>query len=448
MRSRWFHPAAVLVILAGLWLQALPAQAVTLIRDAEIERSLRELATPLMAAAGVNPARVDIWVIEDSKLNAFVADPQTIVIHSGLLLRLETPQQVQAVLAHELAHIANGHISRRIDNMRAMNRFARMGLILAAAAGAATGSPEAAIGLGAGAAGAARRAFFGHTRAEEAAADRSSIRYMTNAGVSPVAMVEVLNIFRGQEALSPGRQDPYLRTHPLTRDRLRAAEGFAAASPPAPSDQSEAAYWYARLQGKLSAFLRNPDWTLRRVPPSDRSEVAVMRRAIAYHKKPDPDRAAREVEALLALRPDDPYYTALKGQFAFESRRYDAAVAAYERAVSLAPREPLLLAQLGRAYLAQNTAASNRKALEVLAAAYGRDAGNPSLLRDLAQAYARAGQNGMASVTTAERHAMSGRVSDAGLQARRAMALLPQGSPGYARARDILRTAEQAEARR
>lgn len=444
MRSRWSRHGALLVLFACLWLQALPAQAVTLIRDAEIERSLRELARPLMTAAGVNPARVDIWVIQDSKLNAFVADTQTIVLHSGLLLRLETPQQVQAVLAHEIAHIANGHVSRRMDNMRASNRLAQLGLILAGAAGLASGSPEAAIGLGLGTAGAARRAFFSHTRAEEAAADRSSIRYMANAGISPVAMVEVLNIFRGQEALSPGRQDPYLRTHPLTRDRLRAAEGFAAASPPDTRDQTSSTYWYARLQGKLSAFLRNPNWTLRRVPASDRSEIAVMRRAIAYHKKPDPKRAAREVDALIALRPDDPYYTALKAQFAFETRRYDAAVAAYERAVALAPREPLLQAQLGRAYLAQNTRASNRRALEILKSAYSRDAGNPSLLRDLAQAYAKAGQTGMASVTTAERHALSGRLPDAAIQAQRAMALLPQGSPGYARARDILRSAERA----
>lgn len=444
MRSKWRSAVIAATMVAGTICTTLPAAAVSLIRDAEIERSLKELARPLMAAAGVNPARVDIWVVNDSKLNAFVADPQTMVLHSGLLLRLNTPEQVQAVLAHEIAHIANGHIARRMENFRASNRLARLGFVLAAAAGAASGSAEAAAGLALGAADAARRSFFGHTRAEEAAADQSSARYMANAGVSPVAMVEVLNVFRGQEALSPGRQDPYLRTHPLTRDRLRAAQGFAAAYSVTEVDRITQAYWYDRLQGKLSAFLRNPSWTLRRVPQSDQSEVAVMRRAIAYHETPDPTRAAREVRKLVEMRPDDPYYQELEGQFAFETRRYSDAVRYYSRAVELAPREPLIKAHLGRALLALQTPASTRKALEVLQQAYSRDPGNPSMLRDLAQAYARTNQNGMASVTTAERYALSGRLRDAEIHARRALALLREGSPGHARARDLVRSAERA----
>lgn len=444
MRSKWRGLVIAAALMAGTLCAALPAAAVSLIRDAEIERSLKELARPLMAAAGINPARIDIWVVNDSKLNAFVADPQTMVLHSGLLLELDTPEQVQAVLAHEIAHIANGHITRRMENFRASNRLARLGFVLAAAAGAAAGSAEAAAGLALGTADAARRSFFGHTRAEEAAADQSSARFMANSGISPVAMVEVLNIFRGQEALSPGRQDPYLRTHPLTRDRLRAAQGFSAAYSVAEVDRITQAYWYERLQGKLSAFLRNPNWTLRRVPESDQSEIAVMRRAIAYHQTPNPSRAAREVRKLVEMRPDDPYYQELEGQFAFETRRYSDAVRYYSRAVELAPREPLIKAHLGRALLALQTPASTRKALEVLQQAYTRDPGNPSMLRDLAQAYARTNQNGMASVTTAERYALSGRLRDAEIHARRALALLREGSPGHARARDLVRSAERA----
>jgi predicted Zn-dependent protease len=434
--------ASLLLGLCALF-AALPAQAQSLIRDAEIERSLRELAAPLVSAAGLGIQQMEFWILNDDQMNAFVAGPKTIVIHSGLLLRLNTPEQVQAVIAHEVAHISNGHLSRRPANMQASGRMARLGLALAIATAAATGSAEAAAGLAIGTQDASRRAFFAHTRAEEASADRSAARYMISAGVDPGAMVDVLEVFRGQEMLTTNRQDPYVRTHPLTRDRLRAAVSTAQTADVPERDRSSSAYWYARLQGKLSAFLRNPGWTMDRI--GDRQdEIALMRRAIAYHRTPDPSRAIATMDKLLSLRPEDPYYHELKGQILFETRRYPAAVESYRRAYQLAPREAQIAAGLGRAMLALKTTAANKEALGVLQNAYARDPINPRLLRDLAQAYAENGQSGMASVTVAERYAMGGRMKDAAVQARRAAGQLPAGSPGERRAQDILRAAERA----
>ncbi len=446
MRRSLNHLICAVLLAINICAAALPAQAQTLIRDAEIERSLRELAAPLLSAAGMSTQRMNFWLLSDDRLNAFVAGPRTIVMHTGLILRLDTPEQVQAVLAHEIAHIANGHLSRRPANMQASGRLARLGLALAIATAAITGSGEAAAGIGMGTAGASRRAFFAHTRAEEASADKSAARYMISAGIDPVAMVDVLTVFRGQEALSTARQDPYVRTHPLTRDRLRAAENAASQASVPDRDNSNSAYWYARLQGKLSAFLRNPGWTFQRI--GDRQdELALMRRAIAHHKTPNPTRAIATAEKLNEVRPNDPYYTELYGQILFENRRYDAAVAAYREAASLAPREAQIQAGLGRALLAQKTPTADREALRALQIAYSRDPIDPRLLRDLAQAYAANDQPGMASITVAERYALRGKLDDAAIHARRAAGLLPAGSPGERRAQDIIRAAERARDR-
>jgi predicted Zn-dependent protease len=112
---------------------------------------------------------------------------------------------------------------------------------------------------------------------------------------------------------------------------------------------------------------------------------------------PDADRALAEVGRLLQMRPDDPFYQELQGQILYESRRFDAAIAAYGRAVDLAPREALILAGYGRALLAPDTAGNNARALEVLTRAQARDPFDPRMLRDLGLAYARAGQPGMAA---------------------------------------------------
>ncbi|PIV74941.1 MAG: peptidase M48 [Rhodobacteraceae bacterium CG17_big_fil_post_rev_8_21_14_2_50_65_11] len=417
------------------------AQAQSIIRDAEIERGLQELAAPVLRAAGL-PGSVRVIVLQDSALNAFVVDPRHIFIHSGLLMRLDDPAQVQAIIAHEAAHIANGHFTRRAANAGNAGTVARLGLLLGVAAGVASGEASAGIGVAAGAAASAQRVFFSHTRAEEASADAAAIGYMASAGVDPTAFLEVLDIFRGQEALSASRQDPYLLSHPLTRDRLRAIRARIGGLEETEPDAATL-YWYQRSLGKLTAFLRAPSWTLRRVGGNDTSEIARLRRAIAYHRQPDTERALAEVDALVQMRPSDPYYHELRGQILYESRRYGPAVQAYARAVELAPREPLILAGYGRALLAGDTQSGNRHALEVLNRARARDPFNPRLLRDLALAHARLGQNGLASAATAERYALMGRFEDAAIHGDRASGLLPQGSPGWLRAQDVLNVARR-----
>ena len=427
-------------------LTAQGAMAVSLIRDADIEVALRELARPIFNAAGLRPNGVRILIINDASMNAFVVDSSHVFINSGLVMRLGSAAQLQAVIAHEVAHISGGHISRRLSNMKAARGNSALGILLAIAT-AAAGQPDAAAGVAFGVQNSANRALLAHSRAEEASADLSAIRYLANAGIDPRAMQEVLDEFRGQEALSTVRQDPYVRGHPLTNDRIRAMRAAAASVPEFPQDKT-ANYWFLRAKGKLSAFLNAPSQTLRKIRKTDNSDIANMRRAVAYHRKPDPKNAVRYIDRALAKRPKDAFYHELKGQILLESRHFPAAVKSYERANSLRPNEPLILAGLGRSYLALKSKSADRRALEVLQDARARDPNDARLLRDLALAHARAGQNALASLATAERYAMLGRPDDARLHAERAAGALPEGSTAWRRARDIIHAAKLAQSER
>ncbi len=428
------------VVLLLSLLAASPARAATLLRDADIEFSLRQLAKPVLSAAGLNPNSVRILLIDDSALNAFVVDTQHIFIHSGLMMKLTTAEQLQAVIAHEAAHISNGHLARRLGNMRSARTAAGLGLLLAAVTGAASGNGQAAAAVAAGTQGSAMRLFFTHTRAEESAADISSVRFMMRAGIDPRGALEVQEIFRGQEALSTARQDPYMRTHPLSRDRLRALRGLVEGHKGAgPNTTSQ--YWFERAKGKLTAFKRAPGWTLRRAKDSISQDINLMRQAAAYHRQSNTKRALKAIDQAIAVRKSDPFLLDLKGQILLESRNFNAAVQTFRAAAKGAPREPLILAGLGRAQLA---AGDVRGALRSLEAARGRDFSNGRLLRDLAVAYAKQGQPGMASTVTAERYALQGRMKDAKLHAERAMGQLPRGSGPWQRAQDVLSAAERA----
>ncbi|NIZ14004.1 M48 family metalloprotease [Phaeobacter sp. HF9A] len=435
---------AALLLSCGLPPLMAEAQSIRLLRDADIEHGLSELSAPILRAAGLNPRRVRILVVDDSGFNAFVIDQRAIFVNYGLILKAETPEMLQAVLAHEAAHIANGHIGRRTPNMRSANTAAGFGAALGLLA-AAAGAGEAAAGIAIGTQSSALRGFLSHTRAEESSADRSALSFLTRAGINPQGMVDVHKLFAGQEVLSAAHQDPYMRSHPLSRDRVRAAEAYVASLKDAPAPDPEAAYWLDRIKGKLSAFTRAPSWTKRRLKAEPHSDVKLMRSAIAAHRQNQFSHAQKDMQALLAARPNDAYYHELWGQILYENRRWSAAVSAYATAARLAPKEPLILASLGRAQLA---AGDPRRALKTMEQARSLDFRNAGLLRDMSLAYAQTKQPGLAALVTAERYALQGRLKDAGPHAKRATQALPNGSPAWRRAQDVLIAFEQDEKRR
>ncbi|WP_300058049.1 M48 family metalloprotease [uncultured Roseobacter sp.] len=427
-----------------IWLLAAPLQAQGLLRDADLEYGLKQLAAPLLSAAGLNPSRVKVLVVNDSSLNAFVVSNDAIFLHYGLINQMTSAPMLQAVIAHEAAHIANGHITRRMTNLSSARTASGLGIALAVAA-AAAGAGSAAGGIALGTQTSAQARFFKHTRAEEAAADQSGIRYMKAAGIDPQGMADVLDIFRGQEVLAETRQDPYLRSHPLSRDRFRAVEGFVAAYGNTGEPNADAAYWFARVKGKLSAYTRSPKWTLRRLKETPYADVRLLREAIAEHRQSRTKQALRAIDAAIAQRPNDPFLHDQRGQILLETRNFQAAAAAYGRAVQLAPNDALVLSGYGGALLAAGDISRARQVLEKARTIDFRDG---SMLRDLSVAYAKSGQTGMAALVTAERYALTGRLDDAGIHAKRAVGLLPTGSGSWQRAQDVLIASERAAKRR
>ncbi len=429
---------------------AAPAQGIALLRDAEAEHGLDILARPILTAAGLPARRTRVIIVNDMGMNAFVVDSRTVFVNAGLILRLQSADELQAVIAHEVGHIANGHASRRALNAQAARNASLAGIAAGVAAGVATGNPGAGAGIVMGTASSAMRVYLSHSREEEAAADSSGMVYMAEAGIDPKAFQSVLGLFEGQEAVEPTRADPYVRSHPLTRDRLRAVGLMVDDIRPQTSDlsdRSEADYWFARVKGKLSAYMRSPGYTFNRLKADDDSDAAQVSRAMAHFRSSDMPAARREIGVLIERSPDDAYAHELLGWMEIESGDPEAAIASYETAARLAPDEPLVMAGYGRALLAVDTPATDKKALEVLEHARARDSQDTGLLRDLAIAYSRAGEEGKASLATAERYALARKYKDAEIHAHRAAAQLPVGSPGWERAQDVIREAESHKRR-
>ena len=136
--SGWLRSVALFASIVPVMVGAHPAKAEpTAIRDAEIENAIRTLASPVWHAAGLEPNDVGVYLINDSQLNSFVAGGQAIFLHTGLILRAETPNQLVGVIAHETGHIVGGHVLRTKEAIRNASIETIIAMVLAAGASAA-----------------------------------------------------------------------------------------------------------------------------------------------------------------------------------------------------------------------------------------------------------------------------------------------------------------------
>lgn len=425
--------AAALALLAALALP-LEAGARGLIRDSEVERTLKMLIEPIFTAANVPTERVRIFIINDDSLNAFVNAGSNMFFHTGLLRELEAPEELIGVMAHETGHIQAGHFVQRVEAIKSAQTAGILTTLIGIGA-AAAGAGGAGAGVAQGGQRILQRQIAKFTRGQETGADALALQYMNKAGVNPEGLLQVMQRLRDRQPVFV--RDPYVLSHPLGAQRIAALLKGVQSSPVRGKPATkEMIYWHGRMRAKLDGFLSAPGSAA--VTRYGDPEFDLYRRAIELHRAPRPDEAIAAADKLIKMRPKDPFYWELKGQILFESGRGGKAVGPYERALQYAPNEPLIAAGLGKALLTLNTPKANKRALEILKKAAIQDPYDPGLRRPLARAYALNGQEGWASVVTAERLALAGRIGDAHRQARRAQAQLPAGSPGWRRAEDVL----------
>ncbi len=426
-------------------LAPLPARAdgMTLVRDAEVEDTIRAYADPILRAAGLEAGAVRVHLVRDNALNAFVARGQNLYLHTGLLMAAETPEQVIGVIAHEVGHIAGGHLARQAEAADMAGTGAMVATILGTAAAVLSGRGDVGMAVSSAGQGAALRNFLKYTRGEESSADQAALRYLEQAGISADGLLEFMETLEDQEYLLPEHQDPYLRSHPLTRDRIaslrRAVETEAEAEFELPDEFRRR---HERMHAKLFGFLDPPLRVLARYKDDD-SLVGRYARAIAWYRRPDLDKAVALMDELIDEHPDDPYFHELKGQALFEHGRPREALAAYREAVALAPESPLLRIGLAQAMVDAGDDDLIGEAREHLEHALARERDNAFAWRMLAVVYGRGGDEALASYALAEQALLTGRLEDAVRHAERAVRDLPRGSHQWLRAEDVRQEAER-----
>lgn len=418
------------------------AAPTSFIRDTELENTIRGYATPIFTAAGLDPSVVRIYLVNDRQINAFVAGGQNLFINTGLLMQSEDAGQVVGVIAHEAGHIAGGHLVRVHDALARGTAESILAMVLGAAAMIA-GAPQVGAAVMSGGQNVALRNFLQYTRTQEGSADAAAMRYLDATQQSASGLLSFFQLLSGQEMLVSAGQDPYLRTHPLTQDRIEALSTFVAQSPYSNAPvKPEFQQQHRRMLAKLHAFLDDPSLTRRRYPSGDQSLEARYAEAIVQHRTAHLDKALIVVDGLIAEYPTDPYFQELKGQILFESGRPKEALPPYRKAVELLPDAPLLRVDLARVEMATNDQQLLESAIANLRASLTRERNRPFVWRQLAIALGRNGQMGESSLALAEEAMLLDKMSEARFHAGKAVQELPRGTPGWLQAQDILQAAE------
>jgi predicted Zn-dependent protease len=447
MMTRMKRFAALLAFLCLFGLAAQPAAAQGILRDAETEALLAEMSKPLIVAAGLSPANVKVVLIQDNSINAFVAGGQIVYVNSGLIDAADNANEVQGVIAHELGHVVGGHAV--FNNDGGYGGISILSLLLGAAAMAA-GSPDAGMAVLMAGQRAAIGKYLAFSRTQESSADAAGAKFINAAGISGKGMLE---FFKKLDNLqhrygyysSDPEVDPFAQTHPMSADRIANLQQDLDTQPGwnKPSDPGMEMR-FKRVQAKLRGYVNEPKDTLRVYPLKDQSEPAHYARAYAYHKSGYPDQAAAETLALVVAEPNDPYYLELRGQIMLESGDPKGSLVPLRKATELSQYQPLIATTFGGALVATDDPANLVEAEKVLRQAVARDLENPLAWYQLGMVYERKGDEPRTALATAERANLIDDPGAAMMSARHAMQGLPEGSPDWIRAQDIMMVSQTA----
>jgi predicted Zn-dependent protease len=416
------------------------------LRDTESEQLLREYTRPILRAAGLEKQNIQVVIINDSAFNAFVADGHRIFVNYGALMQSETPNQIIGVLAHETGHLAGGHLAKMREQMAQAQTQMIIAMLIGAGAmvaGARSGGNSGLANAGAAAfAGPQemiRRTLISYVRQQEEQADRAGVKFLTATGQSAKGMYDTFKRFSNDSLFAAHGADPYLQSHPMPADRVAALEEIAHSSPYwEKKDDPALQLRHDMVRAKISAFMERQDTVYRRYPMSNESLPARYAHAITTYLHGDLRSALVQIDGLIQLQPNNPYFHELRGQALLEGGKPAEAIAPLRKAVALSNSAPLIEMLLGQALVATDNKAYTEEAVGILRAAVARETEAPLGFAQLAMAYGRKGDYAEADLASAQAAFLRGDNKTARELAARAKTRFAVGTPGWVKADDIV----------
>ena len=419
--------------------RAQSGQTLSLFRDAEVESIISSYAEPLFRVNGLDFDRFAIHLVADDSLNAFVANGKHLFLFSGLLRRSDDPGMVIGVIAHEVGHLAAGHLTMVRGAVEDASAMVILSTLLGIGVGL-MGGGEAGIAVAAAGQQMGTRTFTRFSRIQESAADQAALRSLELTGQSAEGLRDLMkDLAESELLLSSSSEIPWFLTHPLSTERMHTInahiERSAFSGSAFDADEIDR---HRRMIAKITGFLLDPGLTYRAYPDPEESIYSRYAWSIARYRERLMDEALALIDGLIADEPGNPWFHELRGQMLYETGDVAASVPSHAQSVKLAPGEPLLRINLARSLLQLDDEAGWREAVRHLDQARVHESDMPVTWSLLGHAFERLGDVARSRVARAEMHYLRGELRRARNLAGDAIAGLETGTTDWFRATDIL----------
>ncbi|MYL83198.1 M48 family metalloprotease [Desulfovibrio aerotolerans] len=292
-----------------------------LIEDTEINDYISGVVERIVKVMPPQPFPFNVAIINNNAVNAFAGPAGYVFVFTGLILQMEHESEIAGVVAHELAHVSQRHIAKRVGEMKMLSIGQLVGVLAGAVLGQATGNQDLGTLMAVGSQAATAHAYLKYSRDDEREADQVGMNYLVAAGYSPQGLVEAFETMRKLKFMQGGGDIPtYLSTHPGLNERMAYLKDRVKMLPKDVQDRKDQDAAFKRAQVLVRARYTDP------------------KNAVAYFRKIG-DKATCLDKLGLAI--------ALSRSLEDMSQ----AKAAFDAALACGGTDPLVLRESGRYYL-------------------------------------------------------------------------------------------------
>lgn len=361
------------------------------IRDVEVVDYLQGLGFRLAASSGEAPQKFTFFVVQDSSINAFALPAGIIGVHSGLILAAGSESELASVISHEIGHVTQRHIARMIAQQRqdAWQSFAAMAFALLAA----RSNPQlAGASMQAAQAGAIQKQL-DYTREHEREADRVGLQILSSAGFDTRAMPAFFDKLMKGTRFYEGSAPSFLRTHPLTTERIADVRNRVEQTPYRQvTDSPEFNFTRAKLRATTGSPAQAVEWFRDILDEKKYVDEASQRygHAVALMRANRLEEAREEVNWLRTKAPRNPMIETLAGNLLVAMGNQRQAESHFKQALVTYPNHRGLIYGYAELLLATNQLDPALKLLNEKQQVYPDD---PYLYELKSQIYTRQGKD-------------------------------------------------------
>lgn len=361
------------------------------VSDPEINDYVQNLGYRLAANGPDKRQQFNFFVVQDNTINAFAMPGGVVGVHTGLILAANNESELAGVIGHEIGHVVQRHLARMLAQQKqdTILNIASLGLALLAA----RSNPQLGSGAMAAASAGAVQKQLDYTREHEREADRVGLQILDNAGFDTRGMPDFFNTMLKSSRFVDGSAPSFLRTHPLTTERISDVKNRVESMPYRQvQDSQEFQYVRAKLRAAYGSAAQAVTYfqeTLReRRYTNEAAEQYGL--GLALLRANNPADAQKQVEWLRKNATRHPYVETLAAKILVAQRNAEEAGKQYAQALNQFPNHRALSYGYAEHFLAMGQPDKALKLISEKQPAYPDD---PYFYELKSQAYTAQGKN-------------------------------------------------------